>query len=368
MKLIVKTLIGAEEILSNELAKLGASEVTPQRRAVYCEADQETLYRICYCSRLATRVNVCLAELKAENENDIYNAARAIEWQNVIKPHTTIFIDHVSYSQAMPDSHVAAVRVYDAITDVMMASTGEAPYTNADEPDYIINVHVTDERVAISVDAVGAPLSRRGYRPEGIDAATNEVLAAALVELSGWQPSQALVDPMCGAGTICFEALMKARNIPAAAFRKYPFLFQNFKDYDEQLFEKVKQEARAKQNNLRVSIVGSDIDTDAIDIAKTSTFEMHLTTTDVRIARRSLREQSRMTSEGMVITCPPTDPEQTKRGLADFYKEATYYLSHNFADFDVWIYSTDAEAMDAIPFDAERKLETCDGFLNLYPF
>lgn len=91
-------------------------------------------------------------------------------------------------------------------------------------------------------------------------------------------------------------------------------------------------------------------------------------TTDVRIVRRSLREQSRMTSEGVVITCPPTDPELTRRGLPDFYKEATYYLSHNFSDYDVWIYSTDAEAMDAIPFDAERKIETCDGMFNLYPF
>lgn len=160
---------------------------------------------------------------------------------------------------------------------------------------------------------------------------------------------------------------MKARNIPAAMYRKYPFLFENYKDFDEALFEKVKTEAQAKQNKLRLSIVGSDIDTDATDIAKTSTLEMRMTT-DVRIVRRSLREQSRMTSEGVVITCPPTDPELTRRGLPDFYKEATYYLSHNFSDFDVWIYSTDAEAMDAIPFDAERKIETCDGFLNLYPF
>lgn len=367
MKLIVKTLIGAEEILSKELTELGASEVAPQRRAVYCEADKETLYRICYCSRFAIRVNVRLAEFQAESENDIYDEARKIEWQNIIRPHTTIYIDHVSYSQVISDSRAAAQRVYDAVTDVMMETTNEAPYTNADTPDYIINVHVTDERVAISVDAVGAPLSRRGYRPEGIDAATNEVLAAALVEFSGWQPTQALVDPMCGAGTICIEAAMKARNIPAAMYRKYPFLFENYKDFDEALFEKVKTEAQAKQNKLRLSIVGSDIDTDAVDIAKTSTLEMRMTT-DVRIVRRSLREQSRMTSEGVVITCPPTDPEQTRRGLPDFYKEATYYLSHNFSDFDVWIYSTDAEAMEAIPFDAERKIETCDGFLNLYPF
>ena len=367
LKLIVKTLIGAEQILAKELEALGGTDVQPQRRAVYCEADKETLYRICYCSRFAVRINVNLTEFSAQNENDIYDGARAIAWDELIKPRSTYFIDHVSFSQAMPDSRNAAQRLSDAICDKMMETTGEHPYSNADDPDYVINIHVTDERVAISLDAVGAPLSRRGYRPEGIEAATNEVLAAVLVELSGWEPSMALVDPMCGAGTICIEAAMKARNIPAQKYRKYAFLFENFKDFDSALFDKVKQEAEAKQNNIRLSIVGSDIDTDATDIAKTSTLEMRLTT-DVRIARRSLREQSRMTREGMVITCPPTDPEQTRRGLEDFYKEATYYLSHNFPDFDVWIYSTSADAMDAIPFDAEKEIETCDGYFHLFPF
>ena len=367
MKLIVKTLIGAEEILSKELAKLGATEIELQRRAVYCEADKETLYRICYCSRLAIRVNVRLTEFKAETENDIYDNVRAIAWHEIIRPKSTLYIDHVTYSQAITDSRSAAQRVFDAVTDEMMETTNDHPFSNADDPDYVINVHITDERVAISLDAVGVPLNRRGYRPEGVDAATNEVLAAALVEISGWQPNQALVDPMCGAGTICIEAAMKARNIPAAAYRKYPFLFENYKDFDAALLDKVKADAKAQQNNLRLSIVGSDVDTDATDMAKTSTLEMHLTT-DVRIVRRSLREQSRMTSEGVVITCPPTDPDQTRRGLEDFYKEATYYLSRNFSDFDVWIYSTSAEAMDAIPFDAEREMETLDGYFKLFPF
>ena len=98
---------------------------------------------------------------------------------------------------------------------------------------------------------------------------------------------------------------MKARNIPAAFYRKYSFCFENFKDFDAELWKKVKEEADGMRNTVRLSIVGSDIDTDATDIAKTSTLEMRLTT-DVRINRRSVREQTRMTQEGVVITCPPT--------------------------------------------------------------
>ena len=367
MKLIVKTLLGAEELLANELEALGASGVEPQRRAVSCEADKETLYKICYRSRLAVRVNVCLSEFEAHDENDIYNGTRAIAWHELIKPNSSLVIDHVSFSQELSDSLSVANAVRNALVDEMMDKAGAEVFINRADPDYLINVHVTDERAAVSIDAVGTPLSNRGYRPEGIEAATNEVLAAALIDLSGWQPKQTLVDPMCGAGTICIEAAMKARNIPAAFYRKYAFCFENFLDFEPELWAKVKSEADALRNNIRLSIVGSDIDVDATDIAKTSTLEMKLTT-DVRISRKSLREQSRMTQEGVVITCPPTKPEETRRGLPDFYKEATYYLSHNFPDYDVWIYSTNADAMDAIPFDAEKETEVLDGYFNCYPF
>ncbi|MCI5776585.1 MAG: THUMP domain-containing protein [Bacteroidales bacterium] len=367
MKLIVKTFVGIEPLLAKELEQLGAANIEVQRCVVNCEGDQETLYKICYRSRLAVRVMVSLKVFPAADENDIYKNVRTIAWHDILKDRTTFCVDHVTFSQRMNDSVYIAQKVKDAIIDEMMEATGDRPYVNADDPDYMVNVHVTDERVSVSIDATGAPLDNRGYRPEGIDAATNEVLAAALVDLSGWQPSMTLIDPMCGAGTICIEAAMKARNIPAAFYRKYSFCFESFKDFDADLWKKVKDEADGMRNSVRLSIVGSDIDTDATDIAKTSTLEMRLTT-DVRINRRSVREQTRMTQEGVVITCPPTDPDQTRRGLPDFYKEATYYLSHNFPDHDVWIYSTDADAMDAIPFDAERELQVRDGFFNLYPF
>lgn len=367
MKLIVKTFDGIEELLSNELELLGAASIEQQRRVVNCEGDKETLYKICYRSRLAIRVMVSLKEFPAVDEDDVYKQVRSIDWHEYFKPGSTFCLDHVSFCQAMPDSQFVAQKVREAIEDEMMDAVGERVYLNADDPDYMVNVHLNDERVSVSLDAVGAPLDRRGYRPEGFNSVTNEVLAAALVDLSGWKPTQTLIDPMCGAGTICIEAAMKARKIPAAFYRKYAFCFENFKDFDEELWKKVKNEADEMMNHLRLSIIGTDIDTDATDIAKTSTLEMKLTT-DVRINRRSLREQTRMTQEGVIVTCPPTDPEETRCGLPDFYKEATYHLSHNFPDYDVWIYSTDAEALDAIPFDAEKELKVRDGFFNLYPF
>ncbi len=368
MKLIAKTLFGAEELLSEELKSLGATEVEVQRRAVSCSADKKTLYKICYQSRLAIRVMILLSEFKADNENELYKGVRSIEWNTIIPQGKTVFIDYISFSQNIDNTSYVAQTVYDAISDQMLTVEERCPRSDNDNPDLLINVHVTDERVAVSVDAVGASLNRRGYRSDNIEVATNEVLAAILVDLSGWKPTQALVDPMCGAGTICIEAAMKARRIPAAKYRRYAFGFENMSDFDSALWESVKNEADSQINHIKLNIVGSDIDTDAIDLAKTTILENKEHFSDIRISRCSIKEQTRMTQEGVVLTCPPYNADETRRGLNDFYKEITYHLSHNFPDFDVWIYSPAREALDNIEFQAAEDIRISDGSLRLYPF
>ena len=367
MRLIAKTLLGAEQLLANELQELGATEIATERRAVTCTADKETLYRICYTSRIAMRVMVKIAEFAAENEDEVYEEVKKIGWHELIGKGKSLYIDHVSFSSKMSESGYIAEKVADGIIDEMMNAEGRQPRFASDGPDIMLNVHATDERVTVSMDAVGAPLSYRGYRDETIDAATNEVLSAILVDLSGWTPKQALVDPMCGAGTICIEAAMKAKHIPAAKYRRYAFGFESFSDFDAELWNKVREEADSKISNIRLNIVGSDVDTDATDLAKTTTLEMKLTQ-EIRISRKSIKEQQRMTQEGVIVTCPPSTEEETRHGLVDFYKEMTYHLSHNFPDYDVWIYSPAKDAMDEIDFTEEKTIEVHDGVLKLSPF
>lgn len=366
MKLIVKTLSGVEPLLSSELATLGASQVTAQRKAVTCEADWETLYKICYRSRLSMRVMVCLAECPSTTLDAFEEAMGHIAWEEWIAPGRTVAIDHVSFSDALPDSDALAERLVEAATNEMLHAEGAAPHFGPLDPDYLVNIHATDERICVGLDCTGEALCNRGYRPDDLEGASNEVMCAALLDLTGWTPDQALVDPMCGAGTICIEAAMKARHIPAQYYRKYGYCFEHFRQHNAELWKSVKASADAERNEQRFYILGADIDTDGIDVAKLTTLELKLT--DVRIIRRSLKDTERLIQDGIVLTCPPFEAEATKRGLPDFYKEASHYLSHNFPDYDVWIYSPSAEAMEAIPFEAEAQMEVLDGLLRKYPF
>lgn len=371
MKLIVKTIYGAEHLLRRELESLGATNVDIQRRAVSCEADKKTLYKINLWSRLALRVLIPVVEFKAETDKDVYDNIFAYPWHEVISPQKTMLIDHVSFSSVLNNSQFLAYKAKDAIVDKIRENVGSRPSIAVENPDVMLNIHATDELVTLSLDASGQALSKRGYRSVVLPDATNEVLAAALVELSGWTPDQALIDPMCGSGTICIEAAMKARNIAANLYRKEAYGFQNWLDYDEKLWNEVVEEARAARNNMRLTIIGSDINTECLDVAKLSTLELSLNP-DVRIQRKSLREQTRVTESGVIITCPPVDGENYRRGIEEYYKEMTYYMSHNFPDHDAWLFSTNLKALRCIEFRSEKKYQiysgSTEGNFNLYPF
>ncbi|MCQ2203665.1 MAG: class I SAM-dependent RNA methyltransferase [Bacteroidales bacterium] len=372
MKLIVKTLCGAEELLSKELEQLGATNITAQRRAVNCEIeDKRMLYRINLWSRFALRTLVPVVEFTAETDKDIYDAIYAYDWQKIISPEKSILIDHISFSSKFNDSQYLAFKAKDAIVDKIRDKMGARPYVNTEDPDIMLNIHATDDGITLSLDASGSSLNRRGYRNTTTPAMTNEVLAAALVELSGWTPDMALIDPMCGSGTICIEAAMKAQNIAPNLYRKEVFGFVNWSDFDDIIWKELKQEAMDVKNKTRLTIIGADIDPDMLDVAKLSTLELGLNT-DVRIMRKGFREMERTTEEGVIITVPPFTQEEGKRPLDDLYKELTYFLSRKFPDHDAWIYSTNLKALRAIEYRSEQKYEifngSQEGNFNLYPF
>lgn len=371
MKLIIKTLHGAEKLLAKELETLGATDITAQRRAVTCQADKKTMYKINLWSRLALRVLVPVIEFQAKNDKELYSNIHKYSWHHIISPDKSIMIDHISFSTLFTNSQFLAQKAKDAIVDKIRDKKGSRPYVNFDNPDILLNIHATDESITVSLDASGMSLNRRCYRNIQLPNATNEVLAAALVELSGWTPNETLIDPMCGSGTICIEAAMKARNIAPNLYRNVPFGFQNWLDYEPQIWEELVAEAKAAIKPVKLNIIGSDINGEALDIAKLSTLELGLNP-DIRIMRKALREQERTTQSGIIITCPPYNATETKRDLNDMYKEIAHYLSQKYPDHDTWIYSTNLKALNSIQFKAETKHElyngSNEGNFNMYPF
>jgi putative N6-adenine-specific DNA methylase len=263
MKFIAKTLYGLEKILAEELISLGASEVETANRAVMFNGDKTLLYRINYCSRTALSVLMPVGDFRIRSKDDLYRGGLKIEWGRFMEANDTFSVVPVINSPLFDHTGYAGLILKDAVADYFRNTSGRRPSVNTGDPTILINLHISNELVTVSIDSSVVPLFKRGYRQEQAVAPLNEVLAAGILLISGWKASSALVDPMCGSGTIPIEAGLIACNVPPGKFRKF-FGFQRWKDYDDELFSNIRLDYDKMIGLSPVKIYGSDISEQAV--------------------------------------------------------------------------------------------------------
>ena len=162
--MLAKTFKGLEEVLAQELIALGANEVQLERRAVSFRGDKALLYRANLCLRTALRILVPIASFKAKDTDALYNQLRKINWSAYMKSSTTFAIDATVYSETFRNSRFVTYRVKDAIADYWMEKENQRPSVSTREPDLLINIHIGNEQVTVSLDSSGESLHKRGYR------------------------------------------------------------------------------------------------------------------------------------------------------------------------------------------------------------
>ena len=237
-ELIAKTFQGLEEVLAQELTELGANDIQIGRRMVSFSGDKEMMYRANFCLRTAVRILKPITHFQAKDADDVYNAVKAINWADYLDLDTTFSVDSVVYSQEFRHSKFVAYKVKDAIADYFRETTGKRPNIRITNPDLRLNIHIAEDKCTLSLDSSGESLHLRGYRTGSVEAPINEVLAAGIIKLSGWQFDKDLIDPFCGSGTIAIEAALMARNIYPGVFRK-SFGFEKWKDFDSALLDRI---------------------------------------------------------------------------------------------------------------------------------
>ena len=238
-QMVAKTFQGLEDVLRDELISLGAENVEMGRRMVSFEGDLETMYRANLCCRTALRILKPIEKFTASDPDELYDIVRDIEWEKYMTPQTTFSIDSTVNSDEFSHSKYVTYRVKDGIVDHFRDKYGERPSIRVAGADLMLNVHIFEDRITISLDSSGEPLSKRGYRVEQTAAPINEVLAAGIIMKTGWRGESNFVDPMCGSGTFLIEAALIAANINPGIFRQQ-FAFEKWPDFDKELFERGK--------------------------------------------------------------------------------------------------------------------------------
>ena len=210
----------AGNVLADELTSIGAGNVRPVNRAVTFDGDEHLLYKANFTLRTAITILWQIGEFNIKTSEDLYKAGSAIRWEDFFTPSQTFSVVPVVNSTIFRHTGYAGLVLKDAIADRFRNSMGRRPSVSTTDPDIIINLHIDRGRVNVSLDSSGVPLFKRGYRKESALAPLNEVLAAGILKLSGWNPEFSLLDPMCGSGTIPIEACLMALKIPPAVSGK----------------------------------------------------------------------------------------------------------------------------------------------------
>jgi len=259
---------GMEELGTGELSDLGAEDINAGYRGLYFSADKASLYKINYCARFITRVLAPLITFDCHSTKYLYKTARTINWPDIFSLEKTFVISANVSNSHIRHSQYAALCLKDAIVDCFRDTYDKRPDVERINPDIGINLYINNNKATIYIDTSGGSLHRRGYRRDSVEAPMQETLAAAVIELSGWDGQDQLYDPMCGSGTLLFEALMSYCRIPSGYFREN-FGFAFLPDFDKAVWKRVKRLSDSNIRELpRGLIAGSDASGTAIASAR----------------------------------------------------------------------------------------------------
>ena len=360
-ELIAKTFQGLEEVLAQELTELGAGNIEIGRRMVSFTGDKAMMYKANFCLRTAIRILKPIKHFTANSADEVYDAVKAIEWDEYLDNMSSFSVDAVVFSEEFRHSKFVAYKVKDAIVDYFREKTGNRPSVRINKPDLAINIHIAENECTLSLDSSGESLHRRGYRQEQVEAPLNEVLAAGMILMTGWRGDCDLIDPMCGSGTIPIEAALIARNIAPGVFRK-EFGFEKWKDFDRELLDSIyNDDSQEKEFNHK--IYGYDNNPKANEIATHNVKAAGLSK-DIVLKIQPFQQFEQPAEKSIIITNPPYGERISSDDLLGLYKMIGERLKHAFTGNDAWILSYRDECFDQIGLKPSVKIRLMNGALE----
>ena len=242
---------GLEPGLEEELTGLGARNVHPVHGGVAFTGDWALAWAVNLESRLATRVLWQVAHGRYRGEQDIYKLAYGVTWAKWFTPEQTMRVYVTARRSPLKSLEFITLRIKDAVCDHFRAVRGERPSIDTANPDVRIHAFLTADEVMLYVDTSGEPLYKRGFKHAAVEAPLKENLAAGILRMTGWHPSEALLDPMCGSGTFLIEAVQIALDIAPGLGRR--FAFESLKTCDEAAWRRLRRAAEGSRSGPSTS-------------------------------------------------------------------------------------------------------------------
>lgn len=353
--MLAKTLYGFEDLLADELLELGAQNIEKGVRSVSFVGDKGFMYKANLGLRTAIKILKPIHSFYIRNEEDLYKHINEMPWENYLKPTGSLAIDATVHSHLFSHSLFIAQKSKDAIVDRFRDQSGQRPNVDLKFPDLKINVHIDRNRCTISLDASGESLHKRGYKTDTNIAPINEVLAAGMVMLSGWDGQCDFMDPMCGSGTILIEAAMIACNIPPNLMRK-EFAFERWQDWDVDLFEKIEESLLKKTRDFHYKLIGYDKSPSAIRKAQENIKNAKLEDF-IHVQHEDFFKTQKGGENKLHMVFNPPYGERLDLDMENFYKDIGDTLKQNYPGTDAWFITGNLEALKHVGLRPSKKIQ-----------
>ncbi|MFS4456599.1 THUMP domain-containing class I SAM-dependent RNA methyltransferase [Maribacter sp. 2304DJ31-5] len=368
-KMLAKTLFGFEEILAKELRGLGAGNVTQGTRHVSFEGDTGFMYKANLCLRTAIKIIKPIQSFSVGNEMDLYRKIYQMDWSRYLSPDHTFAIDATVHSDDFTHSLYVSQKTKDAIADKFRDMNGRRPSVDVKNPDLRINVHIHKNNCNVSLDSSGSSLHHRGYRISTNIAPINEVLAAGLLLLSGWDGQCDFLDPMCGSGTMLTEAAMIACNIPANINRK-GFAFEKWPDFDDVLYGKIMDACLKRTREFHYNIIGYDKAPSAVRKARENIENANLSEY-ITIERNNFFKTIKQSEGPLHMVFNPPYGERLNRADIDssfnvesFYNDIGNTLKQGYPGTNAWFITSNLNALKFVGLRPSRKIKVFNSHLE----
>lgn len=314
-KFTVTAARGMLPLLAEELKQLGIKQTKQEQGNIRFTGSIEEAYKVCLWSRVAIRVLMPIATIRAETPEQLYEGTTALPLEDHIEAEdSTLAVDFNAFRSKIKHNQYGAQKVKDAIVDRFRALTGVRPSVDLQQPDLRVNVYLRHNQATVSIDLSGESLHRRSYRVRNTQAPLKENLAAAILYSAEWpklaRQGWALIDPMCGSGTFLIEAAMMAADIAPGILRDY-YGFSYWKQHDREAWQRLKADAeRRRQAGLsRLPVIlGGDADPRAVEAARDNIAEAGLSEWIQVFERRLLdwpAESADLPTTGLLVCNPP---------------------------------------------------------------
>ncbi|MEC5399423.1 THUMP domain-containing class I SAM-dependent RNA methyltransferase [Uliginosibacterium sp. H1] len=345
---------GLEALLVDELTRLGASDVEQVPGGVAFSGDWPLCWRVNLESRIATRVLWRVGQTRYRSEEEIYKLAYATTWAKWFTPDETIRIYLTAIRSPLKSLNFATLRIKDGLCDHFRTVTGKRPSVDTEAPDVRVQAFITADTCTLYIDTSGEPLYKRGFKRAKVEAPLKENLAAGILKLSGWQPDEPLLDPMCGSGSFLIEAAQIALDIAPGSGRS--FGFEKLKSCDAAEWQRLRGKVlQRRQPNRQLEIFGSDIDPRQVAASESNLAAAGLAGL-VQLMDADVLDLEAPAPEGVWVTNPPYGVRlSTGEELAEWYPKLGDALKRRFAGWRAYFLTADLDIAKRIGLKASKR-------------